>query len=276
MKKWFKRTLLLLIIFSSTVQMNGQTKKGCCEDAGCRTLAREYAVRVTGLVGYLPLCTSDDDQSKRAVDSLKNANQPVYNEFMKAAKEAHVLFFTDKLKFHKDGCFSDALPTDFKSNVLLWISYVGRLGNPPKFPSAEFCSGLKVRIETGQGATDIGKNTTGYLGSLRGYLSYTPGKKGDCGNNIRIMAGPALFARGSTLYGALGSRIAFRVSDFTPKQFPIGNLNLFGEYNTSFGNLSYGAIGGEVELGFIGFNISVNNNMKTGKKGFGINVFYLF
>ncbi|MEI9807682.1 MAG: hypothetical protein WDO16_07280 [Bacteroidota bacterium] len=71
------------------------------------------------------------------------------------------------------------------------------------------------------------------------------------------MAGPAMFLRGSTNYIALSSRIAYRLRDINPAFFPVGNLNLFGEYSTSFGNLSYGAVGAELELGFIGFNISV-------------------
>ena len=90
------------------------------------------------------------------------------------------------------------------------------------------------------------------------------------------MAGPAVFLRGSTLFGALSSRVALRVKDINPMAFPIGNINVFGEYDTSFGNLSYGAIGVELELGFLGFNLSGNNNMKTGRKGFGVDVFYRF
>lgn len=276
MKKCLKKAFLLpVILFATVTFLNGQSDKKCCEDAGCAALAKDYAIRVTGLVAYLPPCTSDNEANKRMLDSLKNANPNVHDQLIRAGKEAHTLFFSEA-KFRRDGCFSDALPTNFKSNVLKWVAFIGTGGKAPPFPSAEFCSGLKVRFEIGQGATDIGKNTTGYLGSGRVYLSFIPGKKDKCGNNIRLMAGPALFFRGSTLYGALSSRVAFRISDIAPKQFALGNLNLFGEYNTSFGNLSYGAIGGEVELGFIGFNISVNNNMKTGKKGFGVNVFYRF
>jgi hypothetical protein len=153
---------------------------------------------------------------------------------------------------------------------------VGGVGVKPKFLSAEFCSGLKFRMEIGQGATDISKRNTGYLGSLRGFLVFTPGKKNACGNQFRILAGPSVFVRGSTFYGALSARAAYRLKDINPSFFPIGNLNVFGEYSSSFGNLSYGSLGIEAEFGFVGFNISGNNNLKTGRKGFALDVFYRF
>lgn len=276
MKKWLKKTFLLLATLHVTFFLLAQREKKCCEDAGCKTLAKEYAIKVTGLAAYLPAASSDNAQNKRAVDNLKQVNETIYREFMKTAKEAHDLFLSIKAKFRNDGCFSESLPTDFKSNVLKWVAYVGNLGTNPRFPSAEFCYGLKVRLEIGQGTTDIGKNTTGYLGSFRSYLALIPGKKDKCGNKVRFLVGPAVFARGSNFYGVMSSRIAFRVKDISPSVFPLGNLNVFGEYNTSFGNLSYGAIGAEVELGFIGFSISGNNNMKTGRKGFAVNIFYRF
>jgi hypothetical protein len=276
MKKWLVRTSLLFLVVSHASFLHGQNNKKCCDDAGCKATAIRYAIKLTGLVEYLPKYTSDPVLAKKALDSLKQSNSAVYNDFMKTAKEAHSYFYGPNAKFRNDGCFTEAMPTENKSNVQLWVTYVGNLGTTPKFPSAEFCSGLKFRIELGQGATDMGKKTTGYLGSLRGYLVYTVGKKDECGNHVRIMAGPAFFLRGSTSYAALSSRIAIRLMDIKPAVFPLGDINLFGEYNTSFGNLSYAGIGAEVELGILGFNISGNNNMKTGRKGFSVNVFYRF
>ena len=276
MKKWLKKTSLLPVLLCAANFLYGQGTKKCCDDAGCKAMAVQYAIKLAGLVQFLPPCSSNGDLNKKALDSLKQANTAVYNEFMKTAKEAHNNFYVSDTKFRKDGCFSDALPTENKSNVVLWVAYVGNLGTTPSFPSAEFCTGLKFRVEIGQGATDISKRNTGYLGSLRGYLVYTPGKKDQCGNTFRIMAGPALFWRGSTNYVALSSRVAFRVKDIRPSVFALGNINLFGEYNTSFKNLNYAAIGAEVELGVIGFTISGNDNLDSGRLGFGVDIFYRF
>lgn len=274
MRNGLKKASLLVVLLNAGFILFAQRDQPCCENAVCKATAENFAVRMTGLVGYLPKFSSDPDLNKTALDSLKNANPAVYNEFMKLAKETHTYFFGPRAKFRKDGCFSEALPTANKSNVVFWVGYVGNLGTTPPFPSAEFCTSLKLRIEIGQGATDISKNYIGYLGSMRGYLVYTPGKKDECGNRFRILAGPAIFFRSSTAYAALSTRVAIRMKDIRPAVFPLGNLNIFGEYSTSFGNLSYGAIGVEVELGPFGFNLSGANNMKTGKKGFSVNAFY--
>jgi|GEM_PF-2122611 len=283
MKKCFQKSFLLIVaFFSTTTFLSAQDKKKCCEDETCKAAVKDFAARLTPLVANLPHSSGDDDVDKKVLDSLKRANRQLYDELVKLAKAAHDYIFSDGSPFRNDGCFSNALSDDVRIDVLGWVAHVGR--SAPKFGSAEFCAGLKVRIELGGGSTDISKYSVGYLGSLRGFLVYTFYDKGGdkkkdpfrCGNHIRLMVGPAAFFRSHMLYGALSSRIGVRVKDITPMNFAIGNINLFGEYSTSFGNLSYGALGAELELGFIGFNLSVNNNMKTGRKGLGVNVFYRF
>ncbi|MEI9807681.1 MAG: hypothetical protein WDO16_07275 [Bacteroidota bacterium] len=170
MKKWLTNTSLLLILASLTPLLHAQSDTKCCDDAGCKALAIKYAVKLTGLVAYLPPCSSNGELNKKALDSLQQANNPVYQELMKDAKEAHTYFFGPKAKFRRDGCFTEAMPTDNRSNVQLWVAYIGNIGTTVSFPSAEFCAGLKFRAEIGQGATDISKKSTGYLGSLRGFL----------------------------------------------------------------------------------------------------------
>lgn len=276
MKNGLKKTSILVVLLNACIVLFAQRDQPCCENAGCKAIAKNFAVRMTGLVEFLPKCGFNKDRNKAALDSLKLANPTVYKEFMKLAKETHTYFFNPKAKFRNDDCFEIALPEKDRENVTCWVAYVGNLGTTLKFLSSEFCSGLKFRIELGQGATDISKKNIAYLGSVRSYFVYTPRGKDSCGNHFRIMAGPAIFFRGSTAYVALNSRIAIRMKDIRPAVFPLGNLNLFGEYSTSFGNLSYGAIGVEIELGPFGFNLSGNNNMKTGKKGFSVDVFYRF
>ena len=280
MKKCFQKPFLLVIVLFGTITfLNAQipdNRKKCCEDETCKTKAKDYATQLANLVTILPEATGDSKADQKALDSVKRVNSSGYKSFMKVALAAHYYFYSVESKFRRDGCFADNVSV----NVSKWVAHVGT--KAPKFKSAEFEAGLKIRVELGQGSTDIRKNSIGHLGSFRTYLVYTfdkdPNRRDSfhLGNHIRLSVGPAIFSRSNIYYGALSSRIAVRVKDIKPMNFAIGNINLFGEYNTSFGNLSYGAIGAELELGFAGFNISVNDNLKTGRKGFGLNAFYRF
>src|SRR6185503_11501708 len=80
--------------------------------------------------------------------------------------------------------------------------------------------------------------------------------KEKCGGRVRLMVGPGYFRHSATSYLTLSSRIGIRIADIKPNIFSLGNFNFFGGYNTAFGDFNYAEGGLEVELGWLGFNLS--------------------
>ena len=114
-----------------------------------------------------------------------------------------------------------------------------------------------------------------YLGSLRGYLMYIIPGKNKCGGRLRLGAGPGFFLRSSDSYITLNTRLAVRLFDLNAANvFHLGNLNLFGGYNTNFNSFNYAEGGLETEFGPIGFNISANYNIDNKKAGFLIGIIF--
>jgi hypothetical protein len=180
-------------------------------------------------------------------------------------------------KFDGTECLENALPPNNARNVMCWINYIrlNILKVKPIFPSTEFCGGWKKRIEIGQGASAfMNKAQSAYLGAIRVYAIYTFQKKNVCGGKFRLMAGPALFIRGAHGYITFSSRAAFRLKDLKQSVFSLGNINLFGGYNTSFDGFNYAEGGLEVELGPIGVNVAANINTDNSKFGFLVGVFF--
>lgn len=258
-----KTVVLLLFTFFFCSNIIVAQKPSCCDKPECRKKAELLSTKVAGMSVYLKAEQDEPVKNKATLDSLKAANPALYKDFVIIMKEAVVYMNTYK----QDMCFIDNMPSDIYGNAYDWITYFNDSANPVKFPSAEFCTGFKKRIELSQGAANLFKKSMTYSASLRAYLSYTFGKKGNCGNGVRISAGPAGFLKGSNSYLALSTRAAFRLKDIAPKNFAIGNLNLFTEYNSNFDHFNFVAAGVEAELGALGFNLAVN--MDTKGKSFG-------
>lgn len=262
----------LIVVTAATAQ----PQQKCCENESCRVKAQTLAIRITGIVGFLGKCTDGNKAANRLIlENLKTNKKAVYDEYWVTTK-AIIALMNDK-KFSNGPCFENSLPADLaeRDNVLCWVEFANDSITKPSFTSTEFCRGWKKRFELAQGASSfLSKNDMAYLGTIRGYLMYTFGKdkEDECGGTVRLMAGPAFYLRNRTSYLALSSRVAFRLKDIKgdPEHdlFPLGNLNLFGEYTTSFGRFHYAGLGIEVELGPFGVNLTINHNLANGKKGF--------
>jgi hypothetical protein len=259
---------VLFLVLSSKARSQSQQK--CCDNSQCSQKATVYAVKITGLVNYLGNFNEVNAAANEAKLNELKANYPqVYRDFIQTANEIAEQFF-DKPRYAGSLlCFTDALPTVNKSNVVAWINYFRDAIDKPKFPSTEFCGGLSKRFEIAQGAAAfLSKPKMSYLGSARAYLAYTFRKKDSCGGNFRVMLGPGYFLHNRNSYITLNSRIGVRLADLKANVFSLGNLNLFGGYNTNFDHFSYAEGGLEVELGPFGVNVSANYNTDNSKFGF--------
>ncbi len=270
---------LLLLCFFSFYNAEAQVKKKCCEDTRCKEKAREYGPKITGLVAFLGNyintgnLAEDRAANDQKLDELKRSREHVYNDFVRTVNEI-VTYFFDTTRFRIDLCLADEMPTINRSNVLAWINHFRDI--TPIIPSTEFCAGWKRRIELGQGASAfLSKGNVEYLGGLRGYLMYTFKGKEKCGGTFRLMAGPGFFLRSTKAYATLNSRLSLRLKDIKADLFSLGNLNLFGGYNTSFTDkFNYAEGGIEVELGTFGVNLSANYDTNNGKWGFIVGVIF--
>jgi hypothetical protein len=271
------RLLLVFFLFLLPGILYGQTGKKCCDINSCREKAEEFAMRMAGIATFLGNCSDDQEANEVTLSNFRSAHPDMYQQLIITVKELQQYFFAEQPEYSDPDCFSNALPTINKSNVLRWVNHVRFhiLKIKPVFPSTEFCGGWKKRFELGQGAAAfLNKAKTAYLGSLRGYLMYTiPGKE-KCGGRLRIAAGPAFFLRSSNSYITLSSRLAVRLTDLRAEVFSLGNLNLFGGYNTNFDGFNYAEAGLEAELGPFGFNLSGNYSMDNKKPGFLIGIIF--
>lgn len=271
------KLLLVFFLFLLPGILYGQTGKKCCDVNSCREKAEEFAVRMAGIATFLGNCSDDQDANEVTLSNFRSSHPDLYQQLIITVKELQQYFFAEQPEYSDPDCFSNALPTINKSNVLRWVNHVRFhiLKVKPVFPSTEFCGGWKKRFELGQGAAAfLNKTKMAYLGSLRGYLIYTiPGKE-KCGGRLRIAAGPAFFLRSSNSYITLSSRLAVRLTDLRADVFSLGNLNLFGGYNTNFDGFNYAEAGLEAELGPFGFNLSGNYNIDNNKPGFLIGIIF--
>ncbi|MEP6676070.1 MAG: hypothetical protein ABJA78_12990 [Ferruginibacter sp.] len=258
-----KIKLLLMCTCLLILQTGFSQEKKCCDDPACKQRAIELAARISGPAKFIK-SSKTAAGNQHTLDSLQIANPAFYDNFIKTMADL-VVFMND----HKqDLCFADQLPEDVSDNVFDWLIFFNDKEHPVKFPSSEFCNGWKKRFEINQGAANIFKKSMTYFASLRGYFIYTFAKKNSCGGIARLMAGPAGFIRGNLSYLTLSTRAAFRIKDIAPKNFSLGNINLFGEYNSNFKNFNYAAAGLEVELGSFGLNFSGNFDTDTHAAGF--------
>ena len=271
------KPILIPILFLMPAMLIAQTGKKCCDIISCKEKAGEFAVRVAGIVTYLGNCSDDQEANDSTLSNFRSSHPELYEDLILLVKELQGYFFADQPKYSDPDCFSNALPTINKSNVMRWVNHVRFhiLKIKPVFPSTEFCGGWKKRFELSQGAAAfLNKTRMAYLGSFRGYLMYTiPGKE-KCGGRLRLGAGPGFFLRSSNSYITLSSRLAVRLIDLKAEVFSLGNLNLFGGYNTNFDGFNYAEAGLEAELGPFGFNLSANYNIDNKKPGFLIGIIF--
>ena len=267
---------LIILLFLLPVIIFGQTSK-CCDINSCKEKAEEFAVRISGIVNFLGNCGDDQEANETTLSNFKASHPDLYQQLIGTVKELQTYFFAEQPKYSDPDCFSNALPTINKANVMRWVNHVRFhiLKVKPVFPSTEFCSGWKKRFELAQGAAAfLNKARMAYLGSLRGYLMYTIPGKDKCGGRLRLGAGPGFFLRSSNSYITLSSRLAVRLTDLRAEVFSLGNLNLFGGYNTNFDGFNYAEAGLEAELGPFGFNLSGNYNIDNKKPGFLIGIIF--
>lgn len=265
--------ILILSLSIFTFSVYSQSGKRCCDDPACSQPAQGYAVRVTGLTGFLGNCADDTAVDGPVFRHFKATRPEQCEELVKLVKTLDNWFFGNDHQYSDPDCLTNAFPTASKANVLCWINYIrfNVLGITSKFPSTEFCVGWKKRLEIAQGASAfLSKSKMEYLGALRAYLIYTFKGKEKCGGTFRLMAGPAYFLRSSESYLALSTRLGIRITDLRDKSkvFSFGNLNFFGGYNTNFDHFNYAEGGFEVELGPFGVNLSGNYNTTSEKAGF--------
>lgn len=267
-----KKTLLLLFLLTGSIhRIIAQSPVKCCDDVQCREQAVSYAITLSALTKVLGRCQQQDSVNNQLLAQLKNRDVNLYNSFVLNSKRA-ATFIEDSLN---GTCFADALPDDEANNVFQWLLFMNKDKlSSPDFPSSEFCGGWERRLELTQGAANIFSSQTAYLGTLRGYVSYTFAPSGGCGGRLRLMAGPAVFLRNNTFYTTLSTRVAIRVKDISPKKLPVGlgNLNVYTEYNTSFVHFNQLALGAEVQLGPFGINAAVNNELKSARVGFSVGI----
>lgn len=263
---------LLLLISAFLISFASPAQKKCCDDANCSEKASEYAKRITGLVYYLGKCFEGDPvETKHKNDSvlnkLKIEYRNVYDDFIRTTKIIAKEYIDKPQLEGSQVCFLNVLPKGTGSNVMAWINFIR--DSKPVFPSTEFCGGWKKRFEIGQGASDfLNKTNMSYLGSIKGFLVYTFNKKDACEGNFRLMAGPGYHLRSTNSYLTLSSRFSVRIIDLKASVFSLGNLNFFGGYNTNFNKFSYVESGLEIELGWLGFNLSGNYNTVSNNGGF--------
>ena len=271
------KPVLIPILFLIPAILIAQTGKKCCDIISCKEKAGEFAVRVAGIVTFLGNCSDDQEANESTLSNFRSSHPDLYEDLILTVKELQEYFFADQPKYSDPDCFSNALPTINKSNVMRWVNHVRFhiLKVKPVFPSTEFCGGWKKRFELSQGAAAfLNKTRMAYLGSFRAYLMYTiPGKE-KCGGRLRLGAGPGFFLRSSNSYITLSSRLAVRLTDLKAEVFSLGNLNLFGGYNTNFDGFNYAEAGVEAEFGRFGFNVSGNYNIDNKKPGFLIGIIF--
>jgi hypothetical protein len=252
----YKKTFITFLSVVLFIQSNSQK---CCLDPVCKQKAKEYAERVTSLVTFLGKCTPESNQNFKSInDSILNEFSRFYperyNEFKSLVKAISVEFIDAQGDEERPTCFHDQLPIETGDNTMAWINYIRDV--KPVFPSTEFCRGFKKRVEISQGAAFLSKKTTAYLGVARFFVVYTlPGKE-KCGGRVRLMVGPSYFRHSAASYLTLSSRIGVRIGDIKSNIFSLGNFNFFGGYSTAFGDFNYAETGLEVELGWLGFNLS--------------------
>jgi hypothetical protein len=268
--KWRNLSLATLFLFSFYA-LCAQTGKTCCDNASCKQQTIEYVQRITGIVTFLGNCSDDKEVNEATLASFSTSKPELYRDLILMVKEIHKNFLSDSPKYTDAGCFSDALPATGALNVMRWINHIRFhiLKVKPVFPSTEFCGGWKKRFEINQGATAfLNKSKMAYFGSARAYLVYTFREKNKCGGTFRLMAGPGFFLQSRNSYITLSSRLAVRLTDLKASVFSLGNLNVFGGYNSNFQEFSYAEAGLEVELGPFGINLSGNYNTDNKKFGF--------
>lgn len=273
MKKWLGRALLAITFLVTSNLLHAQQ---CCDNAICKEKAIEYAKVISGLVNYLGTCSGDKTTDSIVLKKLEQEKPEAYSEFVRMVRILDDYLYSDDSKFKGTECFEKELAKNVAENALMWINHVRFhvLGKIPFFPSTEFCGGWKKRFEINQGSSAfLDKTNMSYLGSARAYLIYTFFKKDKCGGRFRIMAGPALFLRSRNSYLTLSTRLAYKLKDLKASVFSLGNLNLFGGYNSNFDGFNYAELGLEVELGPFGINIASNMNTGNGKAGFMVGVF---
>jgi len=266
----YKKALLVLAGFLFLTNIIGQVK--CCDDPLCKQRAKELANKISELTTFLgkfipfgsPGYPAKNDS---ALAEYKRQFPARFNEFKKMIGEISIEIIDDQSGQNKQLCFSDQLPINTGDNTMAWVNYIRDV--KPVFPSTEFCAGLKKRFEISQGAASfLSKKHMAYLGGVRGYLIYQFAKKNECGGRFRLMVGPGFFLRSSTSYITLNSRLGIRIGDIAKEPFHAGNFNFFAGYNTSFGHFSYVETGIEVELGWLGFNLSTNYDTYNYRWGF--------
>ena len=249
---------IIIAFFGIVLFIHGNSQK-CCLDPVCKQKAKEYAERVTSLVILLGKCTPESTPNSRTInqsviDEFSRVYPERYNEFKNLVKAISVQFIDAQGNDERQICFHDQLPIETGDNTMAWINFIRDV--KPVFPSTEFCRGFKKRIEISQGAAFVNKTTTAYLASARFFVVYTLPAKEKCGGKVRLMLGPGYFIHSRTSYITLSSRIGYRIGDIKPNIFSLGNFNLFGGYSTAFGDFNYAEAGLEVELGWLGFNLS--------------------
>ncbi len=277
MKRYLYKIFLLLTVLITSNISYAQQEKNCCDNAVCREKAIEYAKIISGLANYLGKCTGDTTDDSKVLAKLQLDKPELYNDFIRMVKLLNDYLYKDDSKFKGTECFENELARTTGENVMCWINHVrfNILGIKPIFPSTEFCGGWKKRFEISQGSSAfLNKTQMTYLGSARFFLIYTLFKKNECGGKFRIMAGPALFLRSRNSYLTFSSRIAYKLTDLKANVFSLGNLNLFGGYNTNFDGFNYAELGLEIELGPFGVNLASNFNTGNKKMGFMVGVFF--
>lgn len=260
---------LLVVLMHAHLVADAQAE--CCSDPVCRARSQSLAAASIQFLELAGNGSADATENGRALEKLFQ-NDPVrYSRFRSLIYE--IIKFTDEDSH--DRCFQTFLSSEQYVNIHRWMAYFNDLRNPTSFPSPEFCEGFRTRLEIGQGAAGFLASDMAYLGTIKGLLSYTFGKKRSCGNRLRALVGPAFFLRDRTAYSTLDTRLAYRISDIMIKNPPVflGNLNLFGEYVTNFQRFSYAGIGAEAQLGRFGANVSVNRSFAAKHLGFVLGVF---
>ena len=247
-------------------------QNNCCDDAACRVKSQDLAAQIIPLIHFVGETNTDDASVNDSL--LRKAfqkDQIRYNSFKSLIYE--ILRFTDDSSH--DHCFKTFLTSEQYITINHWLVYFNDLKNPVSFPSPEFCQGFRTRIEINQGAANFLKNDMAFLGSVRGLVSYTFGKKESCGNRVRLLAGPAYFLQNKIGYATLNTRLAYRLKDIMVKNPPVflGNWNLFADYATSFHHFNYAGVGAEAQLGPFGVNVLANYNLDSKHLGFLFGIF---
>lgn len=263
------RSFYFLLLLLCTLNVNAQLN--CCDDANCRNQSQKLAGEVIPLLQFIGEGSSDAATNKKSLEKAFQTDPIRYQSFRSLIYE--VVRFADDQSH--DQCIKTFLSSQQYINLHRWMAYFNDIANPVSFPSPEFCEGFRTRLEIGQGAADVMTSTMAYFGSVKGFISYTFGKKESCGNHLRLLAGPALLLQNRSAYAALSTRLGYRIKDIMIKNPPVflGNWNLFGEYSTNFQKFSYAGIGAEAQLGRFGVNVMVNRGFESERYGFVFGIF---